>query len=246
MSNARSDGITLGTSPDAVIAVGGRDWPVRLLRHPNTRRYRLALDPVRGELRLSLPKRASASIALRWAGEQHDWIAAQAEKMHPPVVVRIGSVLPYAGDGLRLSWAADAPRKAQRIGDTLLFGGPADAVPRRAERWLRAEALRIMAEESADYAARIGRDVASVSVADQRRRWGSCSSDGQLRYNWRLIMAPPFVRRSTVAHEVAHLVHMHHGPAFHALADELFEGDPAEARAWLRTHGSALHRYRFG
>jgi predicted metal-dependent hydrolase len=60
-----------------------------------------------------------------------------------------------------------------------------------------------------------------------------------------LIMAPDHVRRATVAHEVAHLRHMDHSPAFHALVDELHDGDVAAARHWLRAHGRDLHRYRF-
>ena len=55
-------------------------------------------------------------------------------------------------------------------------------------------------------------------------------------------MAPDFVRRATVAHEVAHLVHMNHGPDFHALVEALLGTDPAPARRWLRREGAALHR----
>ena len=74
-------------------------------------------------------------------------------------------------------------------------------------------------------------------------RWGSCASTGTIRYSWRLILAPAFVRRATVAHEVAHLVHMNHAPAFHALVAEILGSDPRPARAWLRREGAALHRF---
>ena len=52
----------------------------------------------------------------------------------------------------------------------------------------------------------------------------------------------PTVRRATVAHEVAHRVHMNHGPAFHALVADLLEDDPTPARAWLRENGARLYR----
>jgi predicted metal-dependent hydrolase len=58
-------------------------------------------------------------------------------------------------------------------------------------------------------------------------------------------MAPGEVRRATVAHEVAHRIHMHHGPEFHALVDELNGGPVTAARRWLKAHGRELHRYRF-
>ena len=73
-------------------------------------------------------------------------------------------------------------------------------------------------------------------------RWGSCSAAGAIRYSWRLILAPEFVRRATVAHEVAHLVHLNHGPDFHALVERLLGADPRPARAWLKREGAALHR----
>ena len=62
-----------------------------------------------------------------------------------------------------------------------------------------------------------------------------------LRLNWRLVQAPDFVRRSVVAHEVAHLVHFDHSPAFHALLGELFEGDIEVANHWLSQHGRTLY-----
>ncbi|KZE11685.1 M48 family metallopeptidase [Sphingomonas hankookensis] len=125
----------------------------------------------------------------------------------------------------------------------LTCGGPSDQFPTRIERWLKREALRLLTEDTAHYAAKAGVTVAKVAIGDPKARWGSCSGDGTIRYSWRLLLAPGFVRRATVAHEVAHRVHMHHGPDFHALVDALFEGNPNDARRWLRTHGAGLHWY---
>ena len=54
-------------------------------------------------------------------------------------------------------------------------------------------------------------------------------------------MAPDEVRRSVVAHEVAHLAHFDHSPAFHAELGRLFEGDLAAADRWLKDHGRTLY-----
>lgn len=123
----------------------------------------------------------------------------------------------------------------------LTCGGPADQFPIRIERWLKREALRQLTEDTAHYAAKAGVTVTTVAIGDPKARWGSCSGSGTIRYSWRLLLAPGFVRRATVAHEVAHRVHMHHGPDFHALVADLFEGDPDDARRWLRADGAALH-----
>ena len=62
-----------------------------------------------------------------------------------------------------------------------------------------------------------------------------------MRINWRLVQAPDFVRRSVVAHEVAHLVHFDHSPAFHTLLARIYEADLAAADRWLKQQGRSLY-----
>lgn len=229
-----------------LVAAAGQEWPLRLVRHAAARRYRLVFDAARGELRLTVPQRASARQALAWAREQHDWIAAQVARDDGPIGVTAGVSLPVRGTARRIEWTPALPRKVIDDGTVLRLGGPAETVGPRVGRWLRAEALMQLEAESRALAAAHGIALTSVAVGDPRSRWGSCAADGRLRYSWRLIMAPDEVRRATVAHEVAHRVHMHHGPEFHALVDVL-NGAPVDAaRRWLKAHGRELHRYRFG
>ncbi|MFX8523827.1 M48 family metallopeptidase, partial [Acinetobacter baumannii] len=77
--------------------------------------------------------------------------------------------------------------------------------------------------------ARAGLAVPRLALSRAQRRWGSCAADGTIRINWRLVMAPDAVRRSVVAHEVAHITHFDHSPAFHAHLDRLYEGSIAQA-----------------
>ena len=88
-------------------------------------------------------------------------------------------------------------------------------------------------------AAEVERTVARVFVRDTRSRWGSCARDGRVHYSWRLILAPEFVLDYVVAHEVAHLIYMSHGPRFRAVVDRLTQ-HRAEAESWLRVHGAGL------
>jgi predicted metal-dependent hydrolase len=233
-------------SSETIIHAAGRDWPVRIVRHHAARHYRLVLDPVRRELKLTLPPGARPAAALRWAHGQHDWIAGQAAKAGADRLIAPGAPVPVEGAMLTLAWDPRAPRAPLIDGDVLRVGGDEAGAPRRVERWLKARAKALLTTESHEYARQVGRSVASVGIGDPRARWGSCAANGALRYSWRLIMAPPHVRRATVAHEVAHLVHMHHGPAFHDLVDDIYEGDVAAARSWLRREGRGLHLYRFG
>jgi predicted metal-dependent hydrolase len=80
-----------------------------------------------------------------------------------------------------------------------------------------------------------------MSIADPKSRWGSCSPHNRsIRYSWRVIMAPPAVIDYLAAHEVAHLVHADHSPAYWSVVQRLI-GDHRPHRKWLRENGPALH-----
>ena len=216
---------------------------LEVVRHARARRARLSVDPASGRVRLTLPPRAPVKAALKWAAGQQAWIDAQRARLPTPQPFAPAATIPIGGDPVMIDWDAARARKIERRDDRLLCGGPLDGLSRRIELWLRREALRVLSEETAGCATRAGVNVTTVSIGDPRGRWGSCASSGAIRYSWRLILAPAFVRRSTVAHEVAHRIHMNHGPDFHALAAKLDDRDPDESRAWLRAHGAALHWY---
>jgi predicted metal-dependent hydrolase len=108
-------------------------------------------------------------------------------------------------------------------------------------RWLETEALRLLGEDLSHYCVRAGVSQPQLRLSRAVRRWGSCSGAGCIRINWRLVQAPDNVRRSVVAHEVAHLRHFDHSPAFRAMLGELFEGDLKAADAWLKREGRALY-----
>ncbi len=72
-----------------------------------------------------------------------------------------------------------------------------------------------------------------VRVCNFKAKWGSCDSSGVLSFNWRLLMAPAWVARYVVVHELAHLVHMNHSKNFWALVGK-FNSDAAKARLWLK------------
>jgi hypothetical protein len=214
---------------------------LEVVRHPRARSCRLSLDPVTGRARLTVPKRAALKPALAWAEGKAGWLAEQRIRLPEARPFVSGAMLPVADEALTIAWTPGPRRTVLRQGDTLSIEGPQGTVGRRVELWLRRAALDLLSRETAEFAAMAGVTVSQVAVGDPRGRWGSCASTGAIRYSWRLLLAPGFVRRATVAHEIAHRVHMNHGPAFHALVAELLRVDPAPARAWLRQHGAALH-----
>jgi hypothetical protein len=127
-------------------------------------------------------------------------------------------------------------------GGVLRCGGPQASFERRIETFLKRRALETMSREVREYAGAAGAIVNAVSLGDAGSRWGSCSSRGRIRLSWRLILAPANVRRYVAAHEVAHLVHLNHGPEFKALEARLFGTGLAEAKASLRRVGPRIRR----
>ena len=216
---------------------------IEVVRHPRARSLKLSFNPATGRARLVLPRRAALKPALAWVEGKAAWLEAQRARLPRPIPFAPGTLLPVADEALTIVWSEGGRRTVRREEATLALQGPLDTVPRRVELWLRRTALDRLSRDTAEFAARAGVTVSQVAVGDARGRWGSCASSGAIRYSWRLLLAPGWVRRATVAHEVAHRVHMNHGPAFHMLVETLLGSDPAPAREWLRHHGAALHWY---
>ncbi len=78
-----------------------------------------------------------------------------------------------------------------------------------------------------------------ITIRDQKTRWGSCSAKGTLSFNWRLMLAPPAILDYVVVHELCHLTHMNHSPAFWQAVGEVYP-DYRIARKWLKDHGQEL------
>ena len=214
---------------------------LEVVRNARARRARLSVDSATGRVRLVLPPRAPLKAALAWVGGQAAWIAAQRARLPCPQPFKPGARIPFGDGTLTIVWDEAAPRRIERVGAELRCGGTREGLSRRATLWLKREALRVLSAETAEFAARAGVTVSKVAVGDPKTRWGSCASSGTIRYSWRLILMPDFVRRATVAHEVAHRVHMNHGAQFHRLVEILDERDPEDSRRWLRANGAALH-----
>jgi predicted metal-dependent hydrolase len=220
----------------------GLPVPVEIRPIRSARRLRLRFDEATGTLKLTCPARTSRRAALAWALDQRDWIEAQLARASPPEPFTPGASIPVEGLDVRIAWSASRPRTAALVQGELRCGGPEEAVPRRVERFLKRLALERMSGDVADFARKADVSVSSVAVGDASSRWGSCSSEGRIRLSWRLIFAPPEVRRYVAAHEVAHLKHMNHGPAFKAFEAWLFGPGVAEAKAQLRRLGPRLRR----
>jgi predicted metal-dependent hydrolase len=92
-------------------------------------------------------------------------------------------------------------------------------------------------------AAALGVAYRRITLRDQVSRWGSCSSNGALSFNWRLVLAPHDVLDYVVVHEVCHLVEHNHGARFWRLVESRRPGY-RDSKAWLDAYGWEILAYR--
>ncbi|MEL7131473.1 MAG: SprT family zinc-dependent metalloprotease [Pseudomonadota bacterium] len=222
---------------------GQPDIELTLRRSARARRITLRISSLDGRVTLTLPKHVAEREALDFARQKEPWIRKHLAARTVQVTVHAGGTLPVEGRMRKL--VAESGRLVRLTDDALMVPGSPDAMPRRVQAFLKTRARDVLAAACDDYATRLGRPYSGLSLRDTRSRWGSCSSVGRLMFSWRLIMAPPEVLRYVAAHEVAHLAQMNHSPAFWGEVERIHGPYDAERR-WLRSEGTALHRYRFG
>ena len=214
---------------------------VELRRSARARRLSLRVSRLDGRVTLTLPNGVAEEEGRRFARSKADWIAKARLARPDTVPVDIGAMIPVDG---RLVEIVPGDRPAPVLNDARL-----EAPERRTGRAIQAflvERARARATGAIDrYTEQIGRAAGRLTLRDTRSRWGSCSAEGNLMLSWRLILAPPEVFDYVVAHEVAHLAEMNHGPRFWAAVERLLPGYEAP-RAWLKREGRRLHAFDFG
>lgn len=223
-----------------VVTVGALSVRVRAVA--GARRVTLRVDGRSGEAVLVAPPLVPAADLERFLARHRDWLAARLAALPARIAFADGAMVPFLGKPLRVRHDPAAARPVVRTESELRVGGGPEHLARRLRDYLQAEAKRQLAVRAGAAAERLGECIRRVGVRDTRSRWGSCSSQGNLNFCWRLILAPEFVVDYVVAHEVAHLREMNHSRRFWALVGGLTPHADA-ARAWLKRNGAGLHRY---
>jgi len=223
------------------IELNGKQYPIRFKRSARSKSVSLSADVIEGEVKITLPRNEPVGRALRFADEKKQWLAASFSDAPEGRPLEVDGSFPYEGDRLFIRWDRALPRKIALSGDEITLGGAIESVQPRVLRWLKQNAIDAYTYDLKEYCERADAKIPALAIGDARGRWGSYSSRGTMRISWRLIMAPPFVRRSVIAHEVAHIKHMDHSREFYDWLDFLYEGNRKQADLWLRKNGKALH-----
>jgi predicted metal-dependent hydrolase len=217
------------------------------VRNARARRYvlRLLRD---GTPRVTIPRWGSKREAEAFLVSQAAWVLRERQRQaarqahRPPREWSDGHALLVRGRALTLRRHEGSSPGVLTSGDTLLVT-PARAQPADLRTvvcaWLWQQARQDLPGQLRALAAPLGLEVATVSVRNQRSRWGSCSSTGRISLNWRLVQTPDMVRDYVLIHELMHLRQPNHSRRFWALVADACPGH-REARGWLREHEALL------
>lgn len=229
--------------------VAGRVLPLRIVENERARRLTLRIDAGGQGLRITVPPGLRQGEVENFLHRHQGWLEQRLAKVPDRPQVRPGIKIPYRGVP-HLIVHEPARRGTVSVenddasGPRLVVHGERLHLPRRLADFLKREARREIEALVARHSAAVDRSARTIRFRDTTSRWGSCTSDGALSFSWRIMMAPPPVINYLVAHEVAHLKEMNHGPKFWKLCQELCP-DTERCKAWLKRNGSALQAIRF-
>jgi predicted metal-dependent hydrolase len=213
------------------------DLQYTIRRSPRARRIRVSVDPANG-VEVVIPQRATKREARAAVAELRPWIDRRLHEAHA-ARERLASppgTVPFLGAHLRLQ-LDERRTRAHRKDDVLRV--PTTNAHEAIERWYRAQARAEIAPRLTRATDALGRTHTTLSIRNQRTRWGSCSPTGAMSFNWRLLLAPEPVLDYVVWHEACHLVVMDHSRNFWTLVERHLP-DYREPRRWLRQNGAAL------
>lgn len=224
------------------------DIPYRLVRSPRRRRLGLVLAESGVEVRI--PERCAARHGHQFLRENIHWVrthllrAEERAAQIPQYRYTFGESFPWLGAHYPLVRARSAAHGGIGAGAISLYTRYREPdksqLQTALQRLYQKEALALLEEKSHRLAGRLELAFSSVRVRRTKSKWGHCSARGELQYNWLVCLAPEAVVDYLVAHEVCHLRHHNHSPAFWRLVESVCPGY-RELRRWLRDNGHRLH-----
>lgn len=197
------------------------------------------------EIHISKPWLTPNAAAMRFVETKRRWLERMFDRAPTKTVLGPGDTIDFLGMSVVLRH--DAGRRANDFqcidaGHAILtVGGGADMFERRVRDFIKSEFLRAVKQIIKTAPRELW--PRRIAVRDTTTRWGSCSTSGTMSFSWRLAFAPVDVMRYVVMHELAHVRHMDHSPAFWATVSELYGFGVERAKRWLSVHGAELHKY---
>ncbi len=233
--------LTFHLEPAPYFDFSGRHIPVNIIKSARAKNIKLKVRPS-GVVELVLPKRVSLKNGLAFLQSEQGWIANAVKDIEPSVAFEDGAVIPILGKPHTICHTPHSKRGVWAADGKILVSGDLPHLPRRVRDWIRREAKIQLTLKTTYYCSLIDEPVRRITIRDQKSRWGSCSSAGNLNFSWRLFLMPEEVLSYVVAHEVAHLRHLNHKKEFWDLTEKLFP-EMERAKKWIKINGTSFHKY---
>ncbi len=233
----------VSNSPETITLPNGQLVGLTLRHNKRAKRLILRFDPISQGVIVTLPAKATLKHALRFVDQHENWVMTQMEKSSPSTKMEEGAIIPIEGIEYKIFHNPDKRFGVEMTSDGEIYvAGTKDHLARRLTDFLKKQArsrLQIQVDLCCD---KIHTQHRRIAIRDTKSRWGSCATNGNLNFSWRLILASPEILNYVAAHEVAHLREHNHSPAFWAVVKEL---DPnwKKSRDWLKSNGAKLHAY---
>ncbi len=223
------------------IKLAGEEVPLTVRLSARARRMKVRVEATRA-LTLILPSGVHPAEGIAFLKKEQDWILDKLGAVAPPVLFEPGAILPIFGKDHVIMHTPGKRGTVVRQDGKIQVCGDRAHLPRRFKDWAYKEIRQALTERVDAHTDHLKVRRGRLSIRDQKSRWGSCSSTGNLNFSWRLIFMPEEVVDYVAAHEVAHLVHLDHSPAFWRVTRSLCP-HMKEAQAWLKKNGASVHRY---
>ena len=210
----------------------------------NSTRLSLRVSSINESVTLTAPVNTNQDVLLRFLESKENWLKENLLKISDKKVhVDIGRLIPIFGIKKHIKICSES-LNVRIIGNSIRIPTTVSKPGLAVENFLKKLAKEEITRVANYYCGKLGVSYASIKLRDTRSRWGSCSSNSNLMFSWRIIMAPRNIIRYLVAHEVTHLKHFNHSREFWFEVLSIF-GSYENERNWLRTEGTDLHFYKF-
>lgn len=241
------------------IVINGTAIPYEERKSSRSKRISIRIGPER--VRVTAPNRATKREIREFVKLNQDWIYnnwIKIQEKHqerllkaPHRLYQDGETLPLLGQGVQLhilkvnqkTMTLRYLKEEKRINIQFPeFVAPEDereATQGILQKWFKLKAREVFQSKLDQWSIRMGVNYKEFRLKEQKTRWGSCSSKGNINLNWRAVMAPESVVDYLVIHELAHLKHMDHSSAFWDFVSR-YCPDYADCRHWLKVNGESL------
>ncbi|GAA5316257.1 MAG: SprT family zinc-dependent metalloprotease [Candidatus Pelagadaptatus aseana] len=222
----------------------GFDYQIRF-----SQRKTAAIEIKNQTVTVAAPFGARTEELHQWVRHKRHWINDKLQQQNqrseeiPQPQFSDGELWPFMGSQLTLKLLYNSRKQAQINNQTLhlsMSGSPetvtAEQVRKRLSRWYQHQAEEYMGPMTIRMARQIGQQVADIRFRRTKTKWGHCTSQGVIQYNWLIMMAPRNVIDYLIAHEVSHLCHPNHSSDFWQQVAEIAP-DYATQRLWLKQNG---------